>query len=130
MNGTKFVLPSTTINQALMSKRITSFLKLIFLNKNIFLTLAIAAFGLAILMLIITKKGPVSAIEDKYLYDIQTKIHDEIKASNEDLAKVITLVSQSKDTTFVHLKTPTVYPYFIFKNGRLVFWSDYRFVPE
>ena len=130
MNGTKFVLPSTTINQALMSKRITSFLKLIFLNKNIFLTLAIAAFGLAILMLIITKKGPVSAIEDKYLYDIQTKIHDEIKASNEDLAKVITLVSQSKDTTFVHLKTPTVYPYFIFKNGRLVFWSDYRFVPD
>ena len=57
-----------------MSTRFTSLTKLIFLNKNIFLTLAIAAFGLALLLLVITKKGPVSAIEDKYLYDIQTKI--------------------------------------------------------
>ena len=113
-----------------MSTRFTSLTKLIFLNKNIFLTLAIAAFGLALLLLVITKKGPVSAIEDKYLYDIQTKIQDEIRSSNEDLAKVVTLVSQSKDTTFAHLKTPTVHPYFIFKNGRLLFWSDYRFVPE
>ena len=94
------------------------------------MTLAIAAFGLAVLLLIITKKGPVSAIEDKYLYDIQTKTQDEIRGSNEDLAKVVTLVSQSKDTTFTHLKTPTVHPYFIFKNGSLVFWSDYRFVPD
>lgn len=113
-----------------MSKRITSLLRLILLNKNIFLTLAIAAFGLALVLLIITKKGPVSAIEDKYLYDIQTKIQEEIKASNEDLGKVLTLVSQSKDTTFSHLRTSTIYPYFIFKNGQIVFWSDYRFVPE
>ena len=113
-----------------MSKRFTSLLKLIFVNKNIFLTLAITAFGLALLLLIITKKGPVSAIEDKYLYDIQTKIHDEIKASNEDLAKVITLVSQSKDTTFSHLKATTIHPYYIFRNGQLVFWSDSHFVPD
>ena len=113
-----------------MSKRFTSLLKLIFLKKNVFLTLAIAAFGIALILLLITKKGPVSAIEDKYLYDIQTKIKDEIKTSNEDLAKVVTLVSQSKDTTFSHLKTPTIHPYFIFKSGQLVFWSDYSFVPD
>jgi two-component system, NtrC family, nitrogen regulation sensor histidine kinase NtrY len=130
VNGTKFVIPSLTINNTLMSKRFTSLLKLIFLNKHIFLTLAVAAFGLALLLLIITKKGPVSAIEDKYLYDIHTKIQDEIKASNEDLGKVVSLVSQSKDTTFSHLKTPTIYPYYIFKNGRLIFWSDSQFVPD
>ncbi len=130
MNGTKIVLLSININQTLMSKRFTSLLKLIFLNKNVSLTLAVASFGLALLLLMITKKGPVSAIEDKYLYDIQTKIQEDIKASNEDLAKVVTLVSQSKDTTFSHLKTPTIHPYFIFKNGRLVFWSDYSFVPD
>jgi two-component system, NtrC family, nitrogen regulation sensor histidine kinase NtrY len=113
-----------------MSKRLTSLLKLIFLKKNIFLILALATFGLALLMFVITKKGPVSATEDKYLYDIQTKVQDEIKGSIEDLAKVVTLVSQSKDTSFSHLKTTTVHPYFIFKNGRIVFWSDYRFVPE
>jgi signal transduction histidine kinase len=113
-----------------MSKRFTSLLKLIFLKKNIFLILAVATFGLALLMLVITKKGPVSATEDKYLYDIQTKVKDEIKASNEDLAKVVTLVSQSKDTTFSHLKTPTIHPYYIFRNGNLIFWSDHRFVPE
>jgi signal transduction histidine kinase len=113
-----------------MSTRFTSLSKLIFINKNIFLTLAITAFGLALLLLIITKKGPVNATEDKYLYDIQTKIQDEIRTSNEDLAKVNTLLSQSKDTTFAHLKTPTIHPYFIFKNGKLLFWSDYLFVPE
>ena len=113
-----------------MLKQLTSLLKLIFLNKSIFLVLAITAFGLALLLLIITKKGPVSAIEDKYLYDIQTKIQDEIKSSNEDLAKVVTIVSQSKDTTFSHFKTPTIHPYFIFKNGQLVFWSDHLFVPD
>ncbi len=113
-----------------MSKRFTSLLKLIFLKKNIFLILAFAALGLALILLIITKKSPVSAIEDKYLYDVQTKVQDEIRASNEDLAKVVTLVSQSKDTTFSHLKTATIHPYFIFKNGRLIFWSDYQFVPD
>ena len=113
-----------------MLKQSGSFLKLIFLNKSKFLVLSITTFGLALLLLIITKKGPVSAIEDKYLYDIQTKIQGEVKSSNEDLLKVVTLVSKFKDTTFSHLKTPTIHPYFIFKNGQLVFWSDHRFVPD
>ena len=130
MNGTEFVLSLISNNHILMLKQLTSFLKLIFLNKSKFLVLSITALGLALLLLIITKKGPISAIEDKYLYDIQTKVQDEIKSSNEDLVKVVTLVSKFKDTTFSHLKTPTIHPYFIFKNGQLVFWSDHRFVPD
>ena len=110
--------------------RFTSFLKLIFFKKGLFLTLAIAAFGLAIILLITNPKVPVSAIEDKYLYEDQSKINDEIRASNEDLAKVVALVSQTKDTTFSHFKTSTKHPYFIFKNGKLIFWSDYQFVPN
>jgi two-component system, NtrC family, nitrogen regulation sensor histidine kinase NtrY len=100
------------------------------LKRNIFLILALAAFALALVMFIITKKGPVSATEDKYLHDVQTKIQDEIQSSNQDLAKVVTQVSQSKDTTFAYLKIPTIHPYFIFKKGQLKFWSDYRFVPD
>lgn len=103
---------------------------MIFLKKGLFLTLAIVAFGLAFILLIVTKKVPVSAIEDKYLYEDQSKINDEIRVSNEDLVKITALVSQSKDTTFSHLKTSTKHPYFIFKNGRLIFWSDYQFVPD
>jgi len=113
-----------------MSARFTSLSKHIFFYKNIFLTLAIAIFGIALFLLVITKKSPVSAIEDKYLYNIQTKIQREIRASNEDLAKVDALLSLSKNTSFAQLKIPTIHPYFIFKNGKLLFWSDYRFVPE
>jgi two-component system, NtrC family, nitrogen regulation sensor histidine kinase NtrY len=113
-----------------MNRRFTSLLKLIFLKRNIFLILALATFGLAFLLYILTEKGPLSATEDKYLYDVQTKIQDEMDLSNKDLAKVVTLVSQSKDTTFSHLKIPTIHPYFIFKNGRPIFWSDSRFVPD
>ena len=104
-----------------MNQRFTSFLKLIFLKRNVFLILALITLGLAFLLYIITEKSPVSATEDKYLYGVQTKIQDVIKASNEDLAKVVTLVSQSKDTTFSHLKIPTTHPYFIFKKGRPIF---------
>jgi len=113
-----------------MSIRFSSLLKPIFFKKHLFLTLAITAFGLALILLITTKKVPVSAIENKYLYDNQSKINDKIRASNEDLVKITALLSQSKDTTFSHLKISTKYPYFIFKNGRLVFWSDYQFVPD
>ena len=83
-----------------MNQRFTSLLKLIFLKRNVFLILALATFGLAFLLYILTEKGPLSATEDKYLYDVQIKVQEEIKASVEDLAKVVTLVSQSKDTTF------------------------------
>jgi two-component system, NtrC family, nitrogen regulation sensor histidine kinase NtrY len=113
-----------------MNQRFTSLLKLIFLKRNIFLILALATFGLACLLYILTEKGPLSATEDKYLFDVQNKIQEEVEASNKDLAKVVTLVSQSKDTTFSHLKTPTTHPYFIFKNGRPIFWSDSQFVPD
>ena len=113
-----------------MSKRFTSLFKLIFSKKDLFLILAIAAFGLTLMLLFITKNGFLIPIEDRYLYDNQTKVHDEIRASNEDLVNVIGLVSQSKDTTFTYLKTSTKYPYFIFKNGRLIFWSDFQFVPD
>ncbi|MDZ7900326.1 MAG: two-component sensor histidine kinase, partial [Arcicella sp.] len=113
-----------------MNQRFTFLPKLIFFKKNIFLILALATFGLAFLLYIITEKGPLSATEDKYLYDVQNKIQEEVESSNKDLAKVVTLVSQSKDTTFSHLKIPTIHPYFIFKNGRPIFWSDSRFVPD
>lgn len=113
-----------------MTPTFTSLLKLIFLKRNIFLILALSCFTCALGWYIFTEKGPVSATEDKYLYDVQSKVHEEIKASNEDLAKVITIVSQSKDTSFSHLKIKTNHPYFIFKNGNLIFWSDYRFVPD
>ena len=117
-------------DQTLMSIRFASFLKLIFLRKKIFLTLSIAAFGLALILLIITKKGPANIIDDKYLFGIQTKIQHEVRASDEDLSKVVALISQSKNTTFSYLKIPTTHPYFIFKNGRLIFWSEYQFVPD
>ena len=112
-----------------MSKRITSLLSKLFLNKNVLLSLTIAVFGLGLLLFFITQKDPVSAIEDRYLYDVQTKVQNEIRNSNEDLTKIVTLVSQSKDFTFSGLRTATVYPYFIFKNGKLIFWSDSKFVP-
>lgn len=113
-----------------MSIRFTPSLKLIFLKKNIFLILAIAAFGLALILLIFTENTPLNTIEDNYSVADQSKINNEIRASNEDLVKIISLVSMSNDTTFSYLKTSTKYPYFIFKNGRLIFWSDYQFVPD
>ena len=113
-----------------MSIRFISSLKLIFLKKNLFLVLAIAAFGLALILLIFTENAPLNTVEDESSFADQSKINNLIRASNEDLVKITSLVSMSNDTTFSYLKTSTKYPYFIFKNGRLIFWSDYQFVPD
>ena len=62
-----------------MSNQFTSLLNLIFSKKNLFLTLAIAAFGLTLMLLFITKNGFLIPIEDKYLYDNQTGIYHNLK---------------------------------------------------
>lgn len=107
-----------------------TFFKLTFLRKQIFLYLALATLLLSVLLYLFRGSSPLSATEDKYLATVQTKTQEEIKASDDDLEKVKALVVQSADTSFVRLSILTKYPYYIFKNGHLIYWSDHQFVPD
>ena len=50
--------------------------------------------------------------------------------SSAELEQVSGLVSNQKTSDFSALSIDTKYPYYIFRNGVLTVWSDYRFIPD
>lgn len=113
-----------------MNHTFTKFLISFFLKRNIFLSLAFLCLGLTSLLYVIIGNGEGKTFEEKYLFDVQNKINKEIQQSNLDLDNVVTQISNLKELKFSSLNTKTQYPYFIFTNGKLIFWSDYQFVPD
>lgn len=100
------------------------------LKRHIFLGLGILALLMALVSYLTTEQGPVSATEDKYLSAVQSKVLDEIKQSNSDLSAIKNKIQQSVDTNFSSYQLKAKHPYFVFRNSRLVCWTDHRFVPS
>lgn len=108
-----------------------SFIRFIVQKRKIFLGLALLTFSMAFLVYFLSEKGPVSATEDKYLYDVQQKVQEEVNVSQEDLRKIIaTLQTLGPKPQFSQFAVQATHPYFIFKNHALIYWSDSKFVPE
>ncbi|WP_229310749.1 sensor histidine kinase [Larkinella arboricola] len=76
------------------------------------------------------EKGALSAADEQYLRTTQQRIKKELAISSEEL-QVVTqrLKEQNPPYTFAKLKCQTKHPYYIFRNKKLLFWSDHRFVP-
>jgi two-component system, NtrC family, nitrogen regulation sensor histidine kinase NtrY len=99
------------------------------LKRHIFLALGVLAFLLAFVSYLTTEQGPVSATEDKYLSAVQSKVLDEIQQSNSDLSAIKNKIQQAVDGSFSSYQQKAKHPYYVFRNGRLVYWMDHRFVP-
>lgn len=102
----------------------------LFLKRNLFLSFAFLCFGLTSLLYVVIENDKGNTFEEKYLSDIQHKVVKEIQKSNLDLDKVSSIINNLKEIRFGSLFTKTEYPYFIFNNGKLIFWSDNQFVPD
>lgn len=100
-----------------------------FLKPHLLLLLSLLALAIGGLLLLGAEPGPVSATETRYLTGVQQRVLDELRRSEADLLAVEARFSLTSDTSFSRLFIPTHHPYFIFRNGRLVFWSEHRFVP-
>lgn len=100
------------------------------LRRHIFLFLAILSFVLALLFFLVFERGALGASEEKYLSNVKARINTELSISERDLIQVLDVVSKNLDLTFNRLRYPAKYPYYIFKNDSLVFWSDHRFAPD
>jgi signal transduction histidine kinase len=100
-----------------------------FLKTHLLLLLSLLVFAVGGLLVLGAEPGPVSASEIRYLAGVQQRVIDELRQSETDLLAVEARFSLTSDTSFSRLLIPTHHPYFIFRNGRLVFWSDHRFVP-
>jgi len=70
------------------------------------------------------------ATDEQYLAGVQERVKAELKVSAQELTLVTDRIRETKNYSFSNLTITSHYPYFIFKNGKLLFWSDHRFVPD
>jgi len=101
-----------------------------FLKKHIFLILSIVLFGVAALNFFIFEKDAPGASEQHYISSIRSRVKSTILVSKNEIVNVAARYQKSSGNTFLNFETHTVYPYFIFRNGKLIYWSDHRYVPD
>lgn len=61
---------------------------------------------------------------------LQRSYDREISAVRHDHANIRKLISTDKPVSFKELSIPSSYPYFIFAEGRLVYWSSNNYIPS
>lgn len=101
-----------------------------FLKKHIFLVLSVVLFGGAALNFFIFEKDAPGASEQHYISSIRSRVKAEILVSKNELGNVAAQYQKSSGNAFLNFETPTVYPYYIFRNGQLFYWSDHRYIPD
>lgn len=91
----------------------------------LFLSLAILVTALALRYFFMNE------VQDKkdYVENIVERLEEELNLIEEGLSKVSRQVEETDNLTFTNLQVPVKYPYYIFNNGVLIYWSDYHFVP-
>lgn len=76
------------------------------------------------------EQGAPGATDEQYLSSVRDRVRVELGISSVELTQVAEKLRKTRNYSFADLQQPTRYPYFIFRNGELIFWSDYRFVPD
>lgn len=78
----------------------------------------------------LVEKNSQNNLAGQYQTTLQKNITRELLISDFELNLVIKQVNLKKFASFEQLKVATKYPYFIFKNKQIAYWSDYRVVPK
>ncbi len=99
-------------------------------TKHLFLLLSLLLLGAAFLFDFFSEKGTLGASDDKYLSSLRARTKAEMTALQRDMGVVAERVVKAPQFSFTELQTPTSFPYYIYKNHQLVFWSDHRFIPD
>ena len=87
-------------------------------------------FGGAALNFLFFEKDAPGASEQHYISSIKSRVKSKILVSKNELVNIATNYQKSPSNGFFTLESGSVYPYFIFRNGQLVYWSDHRYVPN
>lgn len=85
---------------------------------------------LSVLCYILLEQGAPGATDEQYLSSVRDRVRAELAISTAELQQVSEQLRKTRTYAFGDLRQPTRYPYFIYRNGELIFWSDYRFVPD
>ena len=101
------------------------------IENHIFLLLAVLAVGLSVLYFLLLEQNAPGATDEQYVSAVQQRVKAEMRISTDELDTLSGLLGQNPNPLFTDLaKIPAKYPYFIFHNKQLLYWSDYRFVPN
>ncbi len=100
-----------------------------FIERHLFLLLALLAFGLSALYYAAFERHAPGATDEQYVATVQQRVKSEIQLSASELQKVCDPLRKLPTDRFAELLIPTRYPYFIYRKHRVIFWSDHRFVP-
>lgn len=85
---------------------------------------------LSVLCYILLEQGAPGATDEQYLSSVRDRVRAELAISAVELEQVAKKLQKTRNYSFADLHQTTRYPYFVFRNGELVYWSDYRFVPD
>lgn len=110
----------------------TSLLKRIYLQRKVFVSLFLIFLSVTFFSHFLFEKRQTSVGEDRYLFDLQTKAQEALQKSDEDIKTITNILysHRSKDLSFNDLTVETNYPFYIYKKKKIVYWSDYHFVPN
>ncbi len=98
------------------------------ISKNLSLGIALLAFILALVLRLFFIDSFRS--QSRYMQDIETNVTKALDQLSAEAETVISKVTQADTLTFSYLNTRTRYPYFLYQDDQLVYWSEYRFVPD
>ncbi len=99
--------------------------KTIFKDKYLLLAIILAGVGIAIWYIF----NGMAQNATGYGQDIEKNIHRELQILEEELAPVKEKVASISTVKFLDLRVKTKYPYFLFSENQLVFWSDNKLAP-
>ena len=73
---------------------------------------------------------PMYKTHERYTTVITNNIQTELQVIENGVVAINNNVSGGKPLDFSNLNIPLRYPYYLYQNGKLIFWSTNRFVPE
>lgn len=68
--------------------------------------------------------------ENKYQSIIQKNIDQAISTARSEHSAIEAKVKTQNGESFEHYELGTAYPYFLFKDDSLIYWSSYKYIPE
>ena len=68
--------------------------------------------------------------EEQYLHDIAREVDQALKTIEADSRQLKQQVSEAPSLAPAELVRSSEYPYYIFQQSKLIYWSDYRQVPD
>ncbi len=96
--------------------------------RNLLLIVSLATFAIALILRYFLIDNFRS--DAQYLKDVNQNIERALKSVEREVNTLSERTEAVEEINFTNFTQEVEYPYFLYRNDSLVYWSDYRFVPD